>query len=622
MWAHAWFVWLIAGAGVAHADPKIVCPKNLVDVTGCDFFDLSDAVASGAKDIELREGRHTLLYPAWVFKPNTVITAEPGAELVDPGMVAIEVDPLAVDTAITGLTFVPHGGATTFSGGLIHVAADGTTLRDLSVVDVSSPLTAVQVDGAVGVRIEGGVFTDNLVSDSVIRVASGADVAIVDAVLTDNLPGWTTIHATDATLSLDGVTMTGGLGGIAYHIATTDTDLTLTDTVLELPNAGAGASLVDFNRGTLTIDGGHISSSDPVTWFGLGLINVRAARRVDVAGTVFGDHQFRALYVANADALTVRDAVFGGTTSGSAVATSNVDTVEVSDTWFCGQVGPFGPALDLVGSCADGCTLDRSVVADSSATDAGVVRIDAGELAVTNTTFVANQGVNDGGAVFAEGAGKLALVRSIVVDNLGTGAAVSGELTAFTDNAFGNNRANDLSGPWPEPDVNLRPAAPVFVAEAGDPCVSPVRLADAPANQWLVEHRSGRFTPCRTDADADGFGAGWLSDGSLGCDQPGETLTAGDCDDADPNTFPDADDAWYDGIDSDCAGDDDFDQDGDGIPAEDDCDELRTDCGDPPPDRRLLGGACAGCSTGGAGSLWLGFALAPWLRRVRRIRSV
>ncbi len=54
--------------------------------------------------------------------------------------------------------------------------------------------------------------------------------------------------------------------------------------------------------------------------------------------------------------------------------------------------------------------------------------------------------------------------------------------------------------------------------------------------------------PVETDNDADGDGFA-----------PPE-----DCDDADVSVFPGATDVWYDGIDSDCAGNSDFDQDGDG----------------------------------------------------------
>ena len=47
-----------------------------------------------------------------------------------------------------------------------------------------------------------------------------------------------------------------------------------------------------------------------------------------------------------------------------------------------------------------------------------------------------------------------------------------------------------------------------------------------------------------------------------------------DCVDTDSTVFAGAADAWYDGIDSDCAGNDDYDQDGDGFEAGVDCDDL------------------------------------------------
>ena len=47
-----------------------------------------------------------------------------------------------------------------------------------------------------------------------------------------------------------------------------------------------------------------------------------------------------------------------------------------------------------------------------------------------------------------------------------------------------------------------------------------------------------------------------------------------DCDDEDPNSYGGAPDEWYDGIDSDCADNDDFDQDGDGFGQAVDCDDV------------------------------------------------
>lgn len=56
-----------------------------------------------------------------------------------------------------------------------------------------------------------------------------------------------------------------------------------------------------------------------------------------------------------------------------------------------------------------------------------------------------------------------------------------------------------------------------------------------------------------------------------------------DCDDADPSTYPDAIDAPYDGVDSDCDYGDDFDADRDGSVSDlhggEDCDDLREDVG-------------------------------------------
>ena len=58
------------------------------------------------------------------------------------------------------------------------------------------------------------------------------------------------------------------------------------------------------------------------------------------------------------------------------------------------------------------------------------------------------------------------------------------------------------------------------------------------------------FVSVITDADGDGY----------------DNLESGgdDCNDSDPDVHPNALDEWYDGIDSDCAGNDDFDQDNDG----------------------------------------------------------
>lgn len=65
------------------------------------------------------------------------------------------------------------------------------------------------------------------------------------------------------------------------------------------------------------------------------------------------------------------------------------------------------------------------------------------------------------------------------------------------------------------------------------------------------------------DADLDGFVAptyvGLPTEGVPGSGG----LPGGDCDDANNNSYPGATDTWYDGLDTDCAGNDDYDQDAD-----------------------------------------------------------
>lgn len=71
------------------------------------------------------------------------------------------------------------------------------------------------------------------------------------------------------------------------------------------------------------------------------------------------------------------------------------------------------------------------------------------------------------------------------------------------------------------------------------------------------------------DADADGYVAtqyaGLQTKGVMGTG----ILPPGDCDDTDAGVHPGATDAFYDGQDTDCAGNDDFDQDGDGYASRD-----------------------------------------------------
>ena len=85
--------------------------------------------------------------------------------------------------------------------------------------------------------------------------------------------------------------------------------------------------------------------------------------------------------------------------------------------------------------------------------------------------------------------------------------------------------------------------------------------------------------PDAKDNDCNGF----FDDTTEWFDDDGDGLneTSGDCDDADPTVYPGATDTWYDGIDSDCSGNNDFDQDGDALGWDlyggTDCDDTNPD---------------------------------------------
>ncbi len=69
------------------------------------------------------------------------------------------------------------------------------------------------------------------------------------------------------------------------------------------------------------------------------------------------------------------------------------------------------------------------------------------------------------------------------------------------------------------------------------------------------------------DDDGDGFPLNQVEDGYEGADRCSH-LVAVDCDDDNADVHPEAEEAWYDGVDSDCALDDDYDQDLDGYVAD------------------------------------------------------
>jgi len=74
------------------------------------------------------------------------------------------------------------------------------------------------------------------------------------------------------------------------------------------------------------------------------------------------------------------------------------------------------------------------------------------------------------------------------------------------------------------------------------------------------------------DVDQDCAGGDDFDQDSDGYAREPEGL---DCDDTARGVHPGAEEIWYDGVDQDCLGNDDFDQDGDGVHVDEDCDDTK-----------------------------------------------
>ena len=132
---------------------------------------------------------------------------------------------------------------------------------------------------------------------------------------------------------------------------------------------------------------------------------------------------------------------------------------------------------------------------------------------------------------------------NLTVRNTGTGDLEITE-TAFTDRAFST------------------PGLPSLIPAGGS---ATVNLVFAPSDYGLYE---GSFSITSTDPDEEVVEVGLR--GSVVSDADGDgydSVDAGgdDCDDDDAEINPGAEDLWYDGKDSNCDGADDYDQDGDGF---------------------------------------------------------
>ena len=152
------------------------------------------------------------------------------------------------------------------------------------------------------------------------------------------------------------------------------------------------------------------------------------------------------------------------------------------------------------------------------------------------------------------------------VDGDGFGDAADTRFACFAPSHYVSDATDCDDG-----DGAVNPDAEEVCDGVDNDCDSDVDDADPSVSAGVATY---------TDGDGDGFGDSGTA--TTACSPPvSNVYVAGDCDDAQMSAYPGAPEVWYDGIDGDCDGGCDFDQDGDG----DDADGYDGgDCDDGDPD--------------------------------------
>jgi hypothetical protein len=309
----------------------------------------------------------------------------------------------------------------------------------------------------------------------------------------------------------------------------------------------------------------------------------------DATTLVGQDVTFDAPYadeIGGAMLLTSTDAAFDGLTIsggssgyGGAIAAFE-GSLALADASLTGNQATIGGAVIVVSPTV--FSMRRSLVCGNDATDGAGVLLFRGSpevLEIANTRFVQNTGsaavavrtddtpsnaeplkvenvtfAGNGAAAVEAAVGTVKVLNGLVVEQpkgfLADGAALYVDWSGWFDVPAPTSGAIEGEG----------------ILAAADPMWTEPVSCDAPL--WLGLGSPARDAGDPSLQDADGttsdLGA-WGGAGVTIPDGDGDGASADqDCDDARPDVFPGAPEIWYDGVDQDCAGGDDNDQDGDG----------------------------------------------------------
>lgn len=554
-------------------------------------------------------------------------------------------------------------------GDAMEAAGDGDTI-ELAVDDYSDEIVYLYTPKNVTIKSASGAAVTT--GPYVVDLGSTSELVLEDLTLPCERNA-TTVYLAYGSLTLDGVRASDCSGGRLFSLE--DANLTIRDStfsqldgdegvVARINNGGSvliegstfesidasgnGAVLLMNSAGTdslevttstfeaiESVDGGllYANGAGLVRLVDLEVTEARAEQGAVIWGEDLGEMYIEGVRVSKSRAeeamfylsgdmtsLTVDDVQLEGndgtvTTAGFWV--EHATEASFSRVWSCGNEAIRGASVIHM----DGGSLDVSGLVSANDIASEVMALDGQTtLTLSNGTFLglpsdvlvfgdARGHVTN--SLFMEVAGTVLSISEVSEGGAGSynawydvGSLTDGDFDLTTDgldevdpelSAYDSSMSCDELQLWLAEGSPLRDAGDPDVLDP-DGSVSDIGAFGGPSSLLEDADEDGFYQDLDCDdADPDSYpdadevpydGVDQDCDGEDVTDVDGDGydgLEGGgtDCDDTDADVHPDAEDAWYDGIDSDCDGADDYDQDGDGFDAEtsggDDCDDEDAD---------------------------------------------
>ncbi|MFT5682290.1 MAG: hypothetical protein ACI8RZ_003208 [Myxococcota bacterium] len=506
-------------------------------------------------------------------------------------------------------------------GGALHLSSATATLSGLTLSDNAAHNGsggAIWAEGSTALTISGSTFSRNSVSRngghiglSVLSEAITIEDSLLENGRADTYGGGLS-GTTNASVLLSGVSFIGN----------------------KATDHGGGVYLASGS----TLDGDDCTFSGNLAEEGSGgglyVFSVSGSRGLVLTNSIISDNaakfQGGGLSADNLGQLSLSEVTFSGNsglfegTIGGGLYASAVADLWIHQSRFSNNEASIGAGAYAFSSPG---SWKNNIFWENHAEVAGALSLSKSSTDLINNTFAGNTATREAfGLALFEISGEVS--NNIFSHHDGDAIYVYDPLTVTATTLSYNGwyaNTTDLAGEpwstsatalsadpryasWPTPTA-FNTASFVLAYDSGLINVGDPELLDPDGSPSDVGAWGGPDL-LSVDGDSDGY------------------YSSTDCDDDDPSVYPGAEETWYDGDQSDCFPDDDYDADGDGEASDS---YGGTDCDDTDPDitddcvtdtGEGSGKGCQGCSSGGGRSGMLGviglWMLALLTSRARR----